>query len=94
MTRTIPVSGKFSERQKKVYEAVLKVKNEATKLLSPGTLWKEYHYEVGKIMTSELINLGLLSQFEVKNQNPKDPCLLYTSPSPRDISGSRMPSSA
>ncbi len=73
MTRTIPVSGKFSERQKKVYEAVLKVKNEATKLLSPGTLWKEYHYEVGKIMTSELINLGLLSQFEVKNQNPKDP---------------------
>ena len=73
MTRTIPVSGKFSERQKKVYEAVLKVKNEATKLLSPGTLWKEYHYEVGKIMTSELIDLGLLSQFEVKNQNPKDP---------------------
>ena len=73
MTRTIPVSGKFSERQREVYNAVLKVKNEATKLLNPGTLWKEYHYEVGKIMSSELISLGLLTEFEVKNQNPKDP---------------------
>jgi len=73
MTRTIPVSGKFSERQRKVYNAVLKVKNEATKLLTPGTLWKEYHHEVGKIMSSELISLGLLTEFEVKNQNSKDP---------------------
>jgi len=73
MTRTIPVSGKFSKRQRKVYNAVLKVKREATKLLTPGTLWKEYHYEVGKIMSSELISLGLLTKSEVKNQNPKDP---------------------
>ena len=73
MTRTIPVSGKFSERQRKVYNAVLKVKNEATKLLTPGTLWKEYHHEVGKIMSSELISLGLLTEFEVKNQNSIDP---------------------
>ena len=48
MTRTIPVSGKFSDRQKAVYNAVLKVKNEATKMLVPGTLWKQYHIEVGK----------------------------------------------
>ena len=73
MTRTIPISGKFSKRQRKVYNAVLKVKTEATKLLTPGTLWKEYHYEVGKIMSSELISLGLLTKSEVKNQNPKDP---------------------
>jgi Xaa-Pro aminopeptidase len=73
MTRTIPISGKFSKRQRKVYNAVLKVKIEATKLLSPGTLWKEYHHEVGKIMSSELISLGLLTKSEVKNQNPKDP---------------------
>ena len=55
MTRTIPVSGRFTERQKAVYNAVLRVKNEATKMLTPGTLWKQYHIEVGKVMTSELL---------------------------------------
>ena len=73
MTRTIPVSGKFSNRQKQVYNSVLNVKNEATKLLTPGTLWKEYHDEVGKIMSSELIDLGLISKSDIKNQNPKTP---------------------
>jgi len=58
LTRTIPVSGKFTERQRAVYDAVLRVKNEATKMLLPGTLWAEYHIEVGKIMTSELVALG------------------------------------
>lgn len=65
MTRTIPVSGRFSKRQRAVYEAVLKVKNEATKLLVPGTLWKAYHLEVGKIMSSALIDLKLLTKKEV-----------------------------
>jgi Xaa-Pro aminopeptidase len=65
MTRTIPVSGRFSKRQRAVYEAVLKVKNEATKLLVPGTLWKAYHVEVGKIMSSALIDLKLLTKKEV-----------------------------
>lgn len=73
MTRTIPVSGKFTERQKAVYQAVLNVKNEATKMLVPGTLWKEYHKEVGKIMTSELLNLGLISKADVQNENPDWP---------------------
>ena len=73
ITRTFPVSGIYTERQRKVYNAVLKVKNEATKLLVPGTLWKEYHVEVGKIMTSELINIGLLDKSDVKNQDPKYP---------------------
>jgi Xaa-Pro aminopeptidase len=57
MTRMIPVSGRFTDRQKEVYNAVLRVKNEATKMLVPGTLWKQYHVEVGKIMTSELLGL-------------------------------------
>ena len=65
MTRTIPVSGKFTPRQRAVYNAVLQVKNEATKLLVPGTLWKAYHVEVGKLMSSALIDLGLLSKKEV-----------------------------
>jgi len=73
MTRMIPVSGRFSDRQKEVYNAVLKVKNEATKLLVPGTLWKEYHVEVGKIMTSELLGLGLLDKADVQNENPEWP---------------------
>ncbi len=73
MTRTIPVSGRFSERQKAVYNAVLRVKNEATKLLVPGTLWAEYHVEVGKIMTAELLNLGLLDKADVQNENPEWP---------------------
>lgn len=73
MSRTIPVSGKYSERQAAVYNAVLRVKNEATKLLVPGTLWKEYHVEVGKLMTSELLGLGLLDKADVQNENPDWP---------------------
>ena len=69
MTRMIPVSGRFSERQKAVYQAVLNVKNEATKMLVPGTLWKKYHVEVGKIMTSELLDLGLIDKADVQNEN-------------------------
>lgn len=73
LSRTIPVSGRFTERQRAVYNAVLKVKNEATKLLVPGTLWKEYHVEVGKIMTSELLGLGLLDKADVQNEDPAWP---------------------
>lgn len=73
LTRTIPVSGHFLIRQTDVYNAVLRVKNEATKMLVPGTLWKEYHKEVGKIMTSELIGLGLIDKFDVKKEDPKWP---------------------
>lgn len=73
MTRTIPVSGKFTNRQKDVYNAVLRVKDEATKMLAPGTLWKEYHKEVGKIMTSELLGLGLIDKADVQNENPDWP---------------------
>ena len=73
MTRMIPVSGKFSTRQKQVYNAVLKVKNEATKMLVPGTLWKQYHVEVGKLMTSELLYLGLIDKADVQNENPDWP---------------------
>ena len=73
MTRTIPVSGRFSDRQKAVYNAVLNVKNEATKMLVPGTMWKQYHLEVGKIMTSELLHLGLIDKADVQNENPDWP---------------------
>ena len=73
MTRSVPVSGRFSERQKAVYNAVLHVKNEATKMLVPGTDWAEYHVEVGKIMTHELLNLSLIDKADVQNENPEWP---------------------
>ncbi|MGC1203656.1 MAG: aminopeptidase P family protein [Flavobacteriaceae bacterium] len=73
LTRTIPVSGTFTKRQKAVYNAVNKVKNEAIKLLAPGTIWADYHIEVGKMMTSELLGLKLLDKADVKNENPDWP---------------------
>lgn len=73
MTRTIPVNGRFTVRQKAVYNAVNRVKNEATAMLVPGTLWKEYHVEVGKLMTSELLGLGLIDKADVQNENPDWP---------------------
>jgi Xaa-Pro aminopeptidase len=68
LSRTIPVNGKFTTRQKAVYEAVLRVKKDATKMLVPGTIWAEYHKEVGKLMTSELLGLGLLDKADVQNE--------------------------
>ena len=73
MTRTIPVNGRFTARQKSVYQAVLNVKNEATKLLAPGIMWDAYHVEVGKLMTSELLSLGLIDKADVQNEDQKWP---------------------
>jgi Xaa-Pro aminopeptidase len=73
MSRTIPVSGKYTKRQREVYNAVNRVKNDATKLLVPGALWAEYHIEVGKLMTSELLGLGLIDKSDVQNENPDWP---------------------
>lgn len=73
MTRTIPVDGKFTKRQKEVYEAVLRVKNDATSMLVPGTLWEDYHKEVGKLMTSELLGLGLLDKADIQGEDKSWP---------------------
>jgi len=73
MSRSVPVSGRFTKRQRDVYDAVLRVMREATKLLVAGAIWNDYHNEVGKIMTGELIGLGLLDSNEVAKQDPKMP---------------------
>lgn len=73
MTRCIPVNGRFSERQKEVYDAVLRVQRAAMKLLRPGTYLEEYHREVGKLMEEELIGLGLLERQDVKDQDRNAP---------------------
>jgi Xaa-Pro aminopeptidase len=73
LTRCIPVNGRFTARQKAVYNAVLHVKNEATKLLVPGTIMAEYHKKVGSLMEEQLVNLGLISMEDIKNQDPAWP---------------------
>lgn len=73
MSRSVPVNGRFTKRQRDVYDAVLRVMREATKMIIAGTVWNEYHDEVGKIMTSELIGLGLLDKHDVEKQNPDAP---------------------
>lgn len=73
MTRTIPVSGQFSKRQKEVYNAVNRVKKDASSMLIPGTIWADYHKEVGKLMTSELLGLKLLDKADVQNEDKNWP---------------------
>jgi Xaa-Pro aminopeptidase len=73
MTRSIPVNGRFTQRQRDVYNAVLRVMKAATSMIVAGTIWNEYHDEVGKIMESELIGLGLLDKHDVSKQDPKAP---------------------
>ena len=73
LTRSIPVNGRFTDRQRAVYNSVLHVKTEAEKLLVPGTMIPEYHKEVGSLMESELVKLGLIDATDIKNQDPKWP---------------------
>ena len=73
MTRTIPVNGRYTKRQRQVYDAVLRVKHLATELLVSGTKISEYHKEVGRFMEVELIGLGLLDKTDVENQHPDHP---------------------
>lgn len=84
ITRCLPVNGKFSERHKEVYEAVLNVMKAAKKMLIIGNTMDNLRKEVGKIMEFELIKLGLLKQDEVDNQNEDAP--LYKKYFPHGIS--------
>ncbi len=68
LSRSIPVNGRFTDRQKAVYNAVLHVKKEAEKMLVPGTILTEYQAEVGRIMESELLKLKLIDSTDIKNQ--------------------------
>lgn len=73
LTRCIPVNGKFTPRQKEVYNAVLHVKTEAEKLLVPGTIMADYHKQVGILMEEQLVKLNLITLDDIKNQNPDWP---------------------
>jgi Xaa-Pro aminopeptidase len=73
LTRCIPVDGRFTDRQKEVYNAVLHVKKEAEKLLVPGTMMADYHKQVGHLMEEQLVKLKLITLSDIKNQNPDWP---------------------
>lgn len=73
VTRCFPVNGKFTQRQKEVYNAVLRVQKKSLDMLRPGNQLHEYHKEVGNLMTDELLQLGLIDKTDVKNQDPDWP---------------------
>jgi len=73
MTRTIPVNGKFTPRQRQVYDAVLRILKAATAMLKPGTTIEKWHAEVCKLMEKELVGLGLISKKDLKNQTADSP---------------------
>ena len=68
LTRSVPVNGRFTDRQRAVYNAVLHVKTEAEKSLVPGTIMDDYHKEVGRLMEHELLKLKLIDKTDIKNQ--------------------------
>ena len=73
MTRTIPVNGKFTKRQKDVYNACLAVHNYAKSILKPGISILAYTAKVNVYMEQQLIKLGLISKTDIKNQDPANP---------------------
>ncbi|WP_025764849.1 aminopeptidase P family protein [Dyadobacter tibetensis] len=73
LSRSIPVSGRFTQRQRSVYDAVLRVFYASRDMLVSGNTWDSYHREVGRLMESELKGLGLLSDHDITNQNPELP---------------------
>ena len=73
LTRTVPVNGRFTDRQRAVYDAVLRTMRACNEMLRPGVILKDYQEEVGKLVQSELLQLELISQKDIDNQNPDQP---------------------
>lgn len=73
LTRTIPVSGKFTRRQRQVYDAVLRVLRETSKLAVPGKLPKDWQKEAEALVEKELVDLGLLTTRQIKRQDADKP---------------------
>jgi Xaa-Pro aminopeptidase len=73
MTRVVPVDGKFTKRQKDVYNAVLRVMRAATKMLVKGNTFPKYNAAVGQLIEEELIKLKVLKLADVRKQDPKNP---------------------
>jgi Xaa-Pro aminopeptidase len=76
MTRTVPVNGRFSARQKEVYDAVLSLHRHAKGLLKPGISLADYHKKMGEQATEVFIGIGLLTEADVKDQTPDSPAYM------------------
>ena len=72
LTRTIPVNGKFSQRQKEVYNACLDLHNYAKSLLKPGISIVDYTERVGDEATKLFVKIGLITESDVKNEDPEN----------------------
>jgi Xaa-Pro aminopeptidase len=75
LTRTIPVSGRFSRRQRQVYNAVLRVLRAASQAATPGKLPRDWQKEAEALIEKELVGLGLLKMSAIKKQDPDNPAL-------------------
>lgn len=73
ITRCVPVNGKFSPRQRDVYESVLNCLKEGSKLLKPGVLSRDYEKQMASLVENELIELGLITRKQIAAQNPDFP---------------------
>ncbi|HXT10971.1 MAG TPA: aminopeptidase P family protein [Candidatus Angelobacter sp.] len=73
MTRTIPVNGRFTRRQRQVYDSVLSVMRRCIAGLTPGKKLKDWQKEAEQMIERELVNLGLLATQEIKRQDPEQP---------------------
>jgi Xaa-Pro aminopeptidase len=73
LTRTIPVNGKFTKRQKEVYNACLAVHNHGKKILKPGLLFQDYVKSINEEMEKQLLKIGLITKADIKNQDPDNP---------------------
>ena len=73
LTRTIPVNGRFTRRQRQVYQAVLRVLRATSRLAQPGKLARDWQKEAESLIEEELVGLGLLKLSEIKKQNPDQP---------------------
>jgi len=73
LTRTIPVSKRYSRRHRRVYDAVLRVFRECVRGLVPGKRTKDWQKEAEKMVEQELLQLGLLTPRAVKKQDPDKP---------------------
>jgi Xaa-Pro aminopeptidase len=75
LTRTIPVNGRFTRRQRQVYNAVLRVFRQSAKNLAPGKLPRTWQEEAEQLVEEELLSLGLLTPRDIKRQDPAKPAL-------------------
>jgi Xaa-Pro aminopeptidase len=73
LTRTIPVSGQYTKRQKEVYSSVLRIQRAAFKMLRPSVVYFDFQKEIEKLMEAELLKLKLIDKTDIKNQNPENP---------------------